>query len=406
MKRIVIAGVGLTVIALATHLAKPGRAQGPPYPGMPGAGGGPGVLQNFSPTSPPLVDRHGPGGRAASRIPEEWREPQEDPDINRDLLVTPEAGAWMVYIHSYEEAKGPSLARALAVELRENYRLPAFVWNYGDDERKAELERVRQEMERRRQALRQAGLSADVPMRVPHMKIRVQCAVLLGGYKDMESARRDVEQRIKKLKPLDAVRFKLPDMFIIGPTDNGHENGQRAAVNPFLKAFPVRNPSLGKSGQPAERDMLDLAVLQRLNADESYSLLNCRKPWTLAVKQFQMPTVVESRATPPGFWQKMGLGGSSATKDAAKMNAHNLAELLRNGGWEAYVLHTRFASVVTVKGYDSKDDPRIVHDQEALYKLNQKMQNVPGLNLQLFPVARPMEVPGVALSPNLQAGRP
>jgi hypothetical protein len=406
MKRVVIAGVGLTVVALAASLAKPGRAQGPPSPGMPGVGGGPGGLQDFSPTSPPLVDRRGPGAAQPSRIPEEWREPQEDPDINRDLLVTPESGAGMIFIYSYDEAKGPSLARALALELRQNYQLPAFVWNYGDDERKAELKRVQEEMERRKEAMRRAGLTGEVRIRVPHMKVRVQCAVLVGGYRDIDAARRDVE-RIRKLKPLDPDRFKLPRMVIGGITaEKQLVPTEGAAVNPFLKAFAVRNPSLGKSGQPAERDTLDLAVLQRLNADESYSLLNCRKPWTLAVKQFQMPTVVESRGTPPGFWQKMGIGGSSGPKDTAKSNAQELARLLRAGGWESYVLHTRFASVVTVGGYDSKEDRRLVHDQEELAKLNPRMARIPGLNMQLFPVARPMEVPGVAAPPNLQAGRP
>jgi hypothetical protein len=412
MKRIVIVGVGLAVVALAATVARQGQAQGPPYPGpnypggpgqpgvpgvggqgMPALGGGPPGLQNFSPTSPPLVDRKSIDRQANSRILAEWREPQEDPDMNRDLLVTDKAGGGLIFIYSYEEAHGPSLARAMAMELRQNYGLAAFIWNYGDDERKAELERVRQETERRRQALRQAGLSADVPIRVPHMKIRVQCAVLIGGYRDLDAARRDLDH-IKKLRPLDPVRFKFPEMFIIPPAVGGHAPpGERAALNPFLKAFAVRNPALGKNGQPVDRDTLDLALLQRLNSDESYSLLNCRKPWTLAVKQFQLPTVVESRSSPPGFLQKIGLGGSNSAKDTAKSNAHELARLLREGGWESYVLHTRFASIVTVRGYDGKDDPRLIEDQKELAKVNSRMARMPGLNMQLFPQAMPMEVP-------------
>src|SRR5262249_21306690 len=137
---------------------------------------------------------------------------------------------------------------------------------------------------------------------------------------------------------------------------------ERAAVNPFLRAFAVRNPTL-KKGDSA-RDVQDLAMLQRLNADEGYSLLNCRKPFTLAVKQFQLPTVVESRGTPPGFWQKLGLGGSSAKQDPAKESARNLAEGLRKRGWDSYVLHTRFTSIVTVGAYDGVNDPRLQHDQE------------------------------------------
>src|SRR5262249_33024488 len=151
--------------------------------------------------------------------------------------------------------------RALALELRgPNYGLSAYVWNYGDDERKAELERARQEMERRKEAMRRAGLSTDMPIRVPHMLVRVQCAVLVGGYKDIAAARRDLE-RIKKLKPLDPGRFRLPRM-ITGMEHDGGAGGAASrtpfaprggpslipkecnAINPFLKAFPVHNPTL------------------------------------------------------------------------------------------------------------------------------------------------------------------
>jgi hypothetical protein len=388
MKRNVLAGAGLAVVGLALVLACRGWAQAPPYAGLPGVGGSPaGQAPAYLPTSPPLT------GQPAkiSRIPEEWRKPQEDPDINRDLFVTPEAGPWLLYVYSYDDVDGPSLARALALELRgPNYKLNAYVYNYGDKERKEEQERVRLEMERRKEALLRAGASGYVSIRVPHMRLRVQCAVLVGGYKDKNVALRELE-RIKKLRPLDPARFKLPDMFVIEVEQSRAKKGERAAVNPFLRAFPVQNPSVDFAKVP--RDVQDLAMLRKLNAGESYSLLNCPKTWTLAVKQFQVPTVVQTAGDSSGFLHKMGLGGSGEKKDAAKVSAHNLAKLLHEGGWDAYVLHTRFYSMVTVGGYDSDQDPRIPPHQEALAKLNPRLAAVAPVDLQLLPRAIPIPVP-------------
>jgi hypothetical protein len=414
MKRNLFKCAGLALAGLALVLACQGRAQGPPAAGIPGFGSAPASAnQNYLPTSPPLTAFGPRDGTAGSRLPPEWRKPPEDPDINRDLLVTPAVGPWLILVHSYDEANGPSLARALALELRgPNYGLQAYIWNYGDDERKAELERARQEMERRKEALRKAGLTTDMPIRVPHMLVRVQCAVLVGGYKDIDAARHDLE-RIKKLKPLDPDRFHLPRMMtgIIpqSPAENpgavsrnpfaprGRSDlvaGELAAVNPFLKAFPVHNPSVRFAR--ADKDVQDYAVLQRLNTDESYNLLKCRKPWTLAVKHYQVPTVVETKGMTGGFLPKGGLGGSGAKTDAAKCNAHGLAELLHRRGWDAYVLHTRFFSMVTVGSYDSKDDPRIAHDQEELAKLNQRLASLPpdmNVDLRLLPQGVPIPVP-------------
>jgi hypothetical protein len=413
MKASVLACAGLAVAGLVVALVGQGQAQAPAFlgapgqPQMPAYGGGPGFggpgAPNqpwMPPTSPPGLSQRPTKGPEGSKIPEHWNQQQEDPDINRDLLVTPACGPWLLFVHSFDEANGPSLARALCLELRgPNYGLPAYVWNYNDEERRAELERLNQEIERRRAAAAQlAGPGAVMRMRRPRMLIRVQCAVLIGGYKDPESARRDLEQRIKKLPPLDADRFNLPKMMFGITQKSGNIPGkdlipsERAAINPFLRAFAVRNPAV-KAGQAA-RDVQDLATLQRLNADEGYSLLKCRKAFTLAVKQFQLPTVVESRGTPPGFWQKFGLGGSSAKQDPAKESARNLAEGLRKRGWDSYVLHTRFTSIVTVGAYDGPHDPRLQHDQEELFRFNQQLARCnPNVDVGLFPRAIPMPVP-------------
>src|SRR5205823_209829 len=160
----------------------------------------------------------------------------------------PEAGPWLILIHSYTEPNAPSLARALALELRgENFRLPAYVWNYGEKERKEELERVRQERERQKELIQQArrylppdAEVAPVPIRVQKMLLRVQCAVLVGGYRDVETARRELERlrKLSKDKPLDAKRFQLPQLFIGGPGKvEGNKvegNVELATVNPFL----------------------------------------------------------------------------------------------------------------------------------------------------------------------------
>ena len=53
-------------------------------------------------------------------------------------------------------------------------------------------------------------------------------------------------------------------------------------------------------------------------------------------------------------------GGKSGQRvDAAATSAHNLAELLRKAKLDAYVLHTKYTSIVCVGGYDTVDDPAL-----------------------------------------------
>jgi hypothetical protein len=309
------------------------------------------------------------------------------PDPTRDYLVTAAQGPWMICVQSYTGPEAPTMAVQLVQELRGHYRLSAYIFNYGAEERRKEMEHVMQLIQTQRKYLEAPGVTPDpnTKIRVRHRKnIEEQCAVLVGGYPDIEAAKRAVDA-MRKLPPPDAKRVKLNEMFIIDPKGNG----QKVAVNPFTQSFVARNPSMTPA-RPANQDTLDIAVLQKMNAAEPFSLLQCPKKFTLAIAQLQTPTIVQSRSASGSFLESLGFGGKTSTHDdLAALNAHNLADVLRKMHQEAYVLHTRFSSVVTVGSYDSPEDPRLRLDQERLITWLSNMHQ----GVRVFPQPRIMAVP-------------
>lgn len=300
----------------------------------------------------------------------------------------------MVCIAYYSGPDAPADAVRLVQWLSSTYKkMPAYIFNHGAEERRKEMERRREAVRRQFEYLKKMNVTPDPSMkiRVPHMHVEEQCAVLIGGYKDMETARRALDA-IKKLPPPDPQQVKAQhEMFIMTPEGGG----QKVPVNPFLQGFVVRNPSLPPE-RPANQPGMDLALLQKLNAGEPYSLLQCPKKYTLAISQLQTPTVVQSKATSSSFLESLGFGSHPvAHEDAAAKSAHNLAEVLRRiHHQEAYVLHTRFSSIVTVGSYDSPDDPRLNHDIEQLNRLLTTMTTLDRMQqVRLFPRPMPMAVP-------------
>ena len=136
---------------------------------------------------------------------------------------------------------------------------------------------------------------------------------------------------------------------------------------------------------------MDDPFLKTLNADESYSLLKCRKSCTLLVATFQGASIYESDSKEPGFLGKVMPRKAPETLSMSAMNAHNLAEFLRNpknaGGFDAYVLHMRGGSLVTVGGFSSKDDPQLQNMQRLLSGTNF------GANVPLLSQPIAIEVP-------------
>src|SRR5262249_25817790 len=142
-----------------------------------------------------------------------------------DYHVRPEAGPWMICTASYTGPEAAQLANKLVTEIRRDYKLPAYYFNRGAEERqkqKEEIDRIRK-------------LSPEGRIRI--IRIEDQFAVLVGGYKDMETARKELD-RIKKLPPpksvpQDSVGISVPQKGV-----------DRAFLNPFQHSFVVRNPSV------------------------------------------------------------------------------------------------------------------------------------------------------------------
>lgn len=286
-----------------------------------------------------------------------------DADPNKEYAVTPADGVWMICAASYMGEPSQQLAHKLVVEIRQRFDLPAFVFNRGDVERRQQQEEFDRQAQQQRKFLREMGADPTTPIHHRMVHIEDQCAVLVGGYGDIQTARKELD-RIRRLDPPRSVPTDKMNQF-----DEKGTKVDEVPINPFVHSFVVRNPAVPHEAAANKPD----PFLKTLNANESYSLLKCSHPWTLMVKQYTGRVGFEpvNTAAAPSFWEKFkGMFNDDGGKQLnfAAANAHSLAEVLHKMGFEAYVLHTRHTSVVAVGGFDSQDDPRMDAVKTALVR--------------------------------------
>jgi hypothetical protein len=294
--------------------------------------------------------------------------PRVEADPNKLYPITPDAGQWVICAASYTGPNARQLAREVVYQLRRRDNLPAYFFDYSEEERKQLHDYMKDRQGRPR-----------------HVRIQDQCGVLIGGYSDPDSARKMLPD-IKKLKMPD-----LDDKSFDSIVDN---TGRIIRISPFVNAFVTRNPTLPRA-QPANAE--NYSALKSLNASEDFSLLKNKHAWTLLVKGYGGTSTIQSVSTSSSFVEKLWGTNSKDVLGAAGATAHNFAEVLRSPqfGFESYVLHTRDKSLVTVGGFDSPDDPRL---QETRNKLEQfRRRNIEMARgadqLQLAEFFIPMRVP-------------
>ena len=434
MRRNFVLGLGLTGLLTGSAAGQFGSPATPPAPAPFGGSvpaGTPAVPT--APMTPPLSSGYVPpvgglqpaipanGFRPAGTTPAARPvAPFEIPlalGPNHPLLVKPEDGAYFLCVKSYSRPHNPDesergytvkeLAEALANDIQETHRCRVFLYELFSEEKRAEvtartaarqraaefgaaLENLRQKSELQGMEF----LDFDHKVKFQTFHYRDQVAVLVGGYKSEDEAVKAMAAikkwpipRDKRLLDGGSIASRLPD---------GKIDTVNAYLHPYAQAMVVQNPAVAKqlSTQPTALD----PFIVKLNEDRPYSLLKSNKAWTLAVKSFAAPVHYRSKDEDSSMVQKIGSSKGADVLRASAEQAETLAKALRvmkdrTGqpmNLEAFVLHTRTASLVTVGQYDSPNDPELLEKQRILSNLtfnlskDDKGQQITGTGQKLF----------------------
>lgn len=293
-------------------------------------------------------------------------------------------------------------AEEMAEILMKEYKLSAFLHDRGSKQRLEEqgrIDEMRRKYDEMLNQLKGQGVEPEGKFRVRtyYNQIEDEFAVLIGrpgtSFKDMDSAR-DFLDKVRKLKP-PADRFSTKAVFAEDdPTGKKVNQKGYGFINPFQTAFVIHNPTIPLQKQQDDPEVAD-AFLKELNANNEYNVLKCSKPWTLVVKVYQGQTLMQSPKS-PSIMQRLGL----SKKEPDILNANGAqamatCEFLRKmkPSFDAYVLHHRSYSLVTVGQYDAPNDPNLVAAQRTLANLQLKTQK-DGVALEtLSAQPLPMKIP-------------
>ena len=302
--------------------------------------------------------------------------PSVEADAAKEYPCTPDAGAWVICIHEFRGPDAPELARQMVQQIRQRDHLPAYVFNFGAAHRQ-QLEEEWSKVGNK--------VNPDGTPRKLKMHFEEECGVLIGGFRDLNAA----SAALKTVKQLPPPQLKLngkttcDTVTVLEPTGDGKTSQMKQVqINPFPNSFAAPNPTIQHDKRAENR--VD-PILKTLNETEDYSLLRNPKPWTLAVQEYSCGQVVQSsttKATP--FLDSMfsKKGGDAVT--ATALQAHELARVLRELKFDAYVLHTRRSSIVAIGGFTDANDPQ-------MQQMAEKIQQLKIHPVELF--VAPMEVP-------------
>ncbi len=263
-------------------------------------------------------------------------------DPNKSYRLSEENGPWLIMACSFSGEEADQQAHDLVLELRSRYKLPAYTFNKEFDFTKGTVTR---------------GVDPyGAPLRMRHKRGNgtVECAVLVGEFPAIDDKKAQTTlKRIKLYKPdcleLDKSRPTYRSLagvreFYKTVLPSGNKKKDRG---PMGHAFVIPNPLLPKDYFAAP-GVDDLIV--KLNKSNKYSLLDCPGRYTVQVAKFTGNVTINQK-------EIQELEGSkkraSDRLDKAADTAEKLTWALRDKGYEAYTLHERYASIVTVGGFNS-----------------------------------------------------
>lgn len=304
--------------------------------------------------------------------------PGSDPRLPADpkpvfkYELKPEHGAFLVCVKTFRgtdvgDKNVKELAEGLAEYIRSECRLNAYVYERGWQQRQKQREELVKVLADKKKWYEKEGITPTPELLRRDLKLpRIpdEYAVLIAPGKGQLKSLEEAVEFAHYVRKLKAPPAEYCDALVVAP-EKGFSKNQGDAVNPFMSAFPGPNPTIAKeTAQGIQRPKAD-AFLMKLNADEPLSLLHKTKnQYTLIVKTFGgEPQVLRSGQPSDG-----AATGTGDRLERAALQAQQLAKLLRDmkPGFDAYVLHTPYNSIVCVGDFDRLDHPEVEAKKKAL----------------------------------------
>ncbi|MCO6454303.1 MAG: hypothetical protein J5I93_03220 [Pirellulaceae bacterium] len=333
---------------------------------------------------------------------------EADPNVSYELSEN--HGPWMILVSSFAGPGAEQQAHKLVLELRREFRLPAYIHRKSYDYS---------------QPVTGLGLNRygePKKMRYRHAGKFDEYAVLVGDFDSFENPQvAKTLQRIKYAHPacLDFKQNKqtAQRLVLLREIHRRITNDEdKRSQGPMGSAFVTRNPLL-----PEEyfRDgKLDELVLQ-MNQEVEFSLLDNPGKYTVRVATFRGQETMNLEEIER---LQDNSGGSTKLAEAAD-RAHRVAMGLRRRGVEAYEFHDRHESIVTIGSFESLGrtlDNGSLELNPAVHKVMKDFSarqevlpgggaaglvpvNVDGVPLDVQPL--PIEVPRQSVSTALRAAR-
>lgn len=309
-----------------------------------------------------------------------------DADPRKSYELKDQHGPWLILAATFFGDEGEAQAKRLALELRRDYKLPAFVFrkefDYGNTVVGRGLD----------------PLGRPKKMRYAHASHFKETAVLVGEFESPgDPGIKKTLQQVKYMRPqtLSATKDNpTAQRFVVWraiqkaiTTDK-----EQKSKGPMGSAFVSRNPLL-----PADyftKKGPDEFVLD-LNRGIKHSLLDCPGKYSVKVATFRGASTWDVNKMKE--LEESGKMGSRLAEAADK--AHRLVVALRKHGVEAYEFHDRHESIVTVGSFQSCGQRRPDGKIEIDPGIHRLMKSYAAQ-----PQAQNLNLPGAAMAPRVLAG--
>lgn len=302
--------------------------------------------------------------------------------------LTRQAGPYLIKVASFVGDAHRAYAEALATELREKQRLQTYVYLY---QHQVEGLMTDEEAEKFSDAY---GIRPR--RKVPLSQPPVNWVVLVGDFPAIDDPQ--AQKTLTKIRKLNvgSVPREIWDQYRINP--EGEMRGIAQRRSPLSSAMIVPNPH-PQAAKPVKQISPDtVRLILELNSGSPHSVYNNPHPYTLAVAQFQGGSVYGEEKKKSVFGGGSPIAPDKSPLHQAAQQAISIAEALRQLGWEAYVFHGQYASLVCVGGFDDAVEPNKEPDLRVRLHLANQHHEVVEMREKLAEV----KIAGMTLSPNAE----